>query len=60
LEVQYDQKIEENPIKMAMMAPRWDVFGDFGVMLRHVGSKWRPRAPGMSQHGRQGANPLGF
>ena len=53
-------KIEENSIKMAMMAPRWDVLGDFGEMLRHVNGKMATKSARMSQHRRQGPNPRGF
>ena len=60
LEVQDGPKIEENSIKMAMMAPRWDVLGDFGEMLRHVNGKMATKSARMSQHRRQGPNPRGF
>ena len=53
-------KIEENSLKMAMLATRWAVLGDFGVMLRHVGGKMATKSARMSQHRRQGANPRGF
>jgi len=39
LEVQYGPKIEEESLKMALLAPRWAALNDFGVMLRHVGGK---------------------
>jgi len=60
LGVHHGPKIEENSLKMAMMAPRWDVLGDFGAMLRHVGGKMATKSARMSQHRRQGPNPRGF
>ena len=45
---------------MTMLAPRWAVLGDFGVILRHVGGKMVTKSARMSQHRRQGANPRGF
>ena len=45
---------------MTMLAPRWAVLGDFGVILRHVGGKLVTKSVKMSQHRRQGANPRGF
>ena len=58
--VQYGSKIEENSLKMTMLAPRWVVLSDFGVILRHVGGKMVTKSARMSQHRRQGANPRGF
>ena len=51
---------EPNSLKMTMLAPRWAVLGDFGVILRHVGGKMVTKSARMSQHRRQGANPRGF
>ena len=58
--VQYGSKIEEKSLKMGLLAPRWAVLGDLGVMLRHVGGKMVTKIARMSQHRRQGANPRGF
>ena len=58
--VQYGPKIEENSLKMAVLAPRWASLGDFWVFLRHVGGKMVTKSARMSQHRRQGANPRGF
>ena len=58
--VQYGSKIEEKSLKMGLLAPRWAVLGDLGVMLRHVGGKMATKSAKMSQHRRQGANPRGF
>ena len=58
--VQYGPKIEENSLKMAVLAPRWAPLGDFWVILRHVGGKMATESARMSQHRRQGANPRGF
>ena len=52
--------MEENSVKMTMLAPRWAVLGDFGVMLRHVGGKMATKSARMSQHRRQGPNLRGF
>ena len=60
LGVQYGQKIEENSLKMAVLAPRWAHLGDFRVILRHVGGKMAIKSARMSQHRRQGPNPRGF
>ena len=60
LGVQYGPKIEENSLKMAVLAPRWAPLGDFWVILRHVGGKMATKSARMSQHRRQGANPRGF
>ena len=60
LEVQYGPKIEENSLKMAVLAPRWASLGDFWVILRHVGGKMATKSVRMSQHRRQGANPRGL
>ena len=60
MEVQYGQKIDEKSLKMGLVAPRWAVLGDLGVMLRHVGGKMATKSARMSQHRRQGANPRGF
>ena len=60
LGVNYSPKIEENSIKIAMLAPRWAPLGDFKVMLRHVGGKMATKSARMSQHRRQGPNPRGF
>ena len=49
LEVQYGLKIEEKSLKMGLLAPRWAVLGDLGVMLRHVGSKMATKSAKMSQ-----------
>ena len=48
--VQYGPKIEENSLKMAVLAPRWAPLGDFWVMLRHVGGKMVTKSARMSQH----------
>ena len=40
LEVQYGQKIEENPFKIVMSVPEWAVLGDLGIMLLEVGLSW--------------------
>ena len=45
---------------MGLLAPRWAVLGDLGVMLRHVGGKMVTKIARMSQHRLQGANPRGF
>ena len=45
---------------MGLLAPRWAVLGDLGVMLRHVGGKMATKSAKMSQHRRQEANPRGF
>ena len=58
--VQYGPKIEENSLKMAVLAPRWASLGDFWVILRHVGGKMATKSARMSQHRRQGPNPRGF
>ena len=58
--VQYGSKIEEKLLKMGLLAPRWAVLGDVGVMLRHVGGKMATKSAKMSQHRRQEANPRGF
>ena len=58
--VQHGSKIEENSLKMRLLAPRWAVLGDLGVMLRHVGGKMVTKSAKMSQHRRQEANPRGF
>ena len=58
--VQYGSKIVEKSLKMGLLAPRWAVLGDFGVILRHVGGKMVTKSARMSQHRRQGANPRGF
>ena len=60
LGVQYGSKIEEKSLKMGLLAPRWAVLDDLGVMLRHVGGKMVTKIARMSQHRRQGANPRGF
>ena len=60
LGVNYSPKIEENSIKIAMLAPRWAPLGDFKVMLRHVGGKVATKTAKMSQHKRQRPNPRGF
>ena len=60
LEAQYGSKIEEKSLKMGLLAPRWAVLGDLGVMLRHVGGIMVTKIARMSQHRRQGANPRGF
>ena len=60
LGVQYGSKIEEDSLKMTMLAPRWAVLGDLGVILRHVGGEMVIKSARMSQHRRQGANPRGF
>ena len=60
MEVQYGPKIEENSVRMAVLAPRWAPLGDFMVMLRHVGGNMAIKNARMSQHKRQGANPRGF
>ena len=60
LGVQYGLKIEEKSLKMAMLAPRWALLGDFWVMLSHVGGKMATKSARMSQHRRQGPNPRGF
>ena len=52
LGVQYGSKIEENSLKMTMLAPRWAVLGDFGVILRLVGGKMVTKSARMSQHRR--------
>ena len=57
MEVQYGPKIEENSLKMKVLAPRWAPLGDFGdfwVMLCHVGGKMATKSATMSQHRRQG------
>ena len=51
---------EPNSLKMTMLAPRWAVLNDFGVILRHVGGKMVTKSARMSQHRRQGPNPRGF
>ena len=54
-------KIEDqNSLKMAMLAPRWALLGDFWVMLSHVGGKMATKSARMSQHRRQEANLRGF
>ena len=58
--VQYGSKIEEKSLKVGLLAPRWAVFGDLWVMLRHVGGKMATKSAKMSQHRRQEANPRGF
>ena len=58
--VQYGPEIEENSLKMAVLAPRWAPLGDFRVLLRHVGGKVATKSARMSQHRRQGPNPRGF
>ena len=58
--VQYGSKIEEKSLKVGLLAPRWAVFGDLWVMLRHVGGKMVTKIARMSQHRRQGANLRGF
>ena len=60
LEVQYGPKIEENSLKMAVLAPRWAPLGDFWVILSHVGGKMATKSARMSQHWRQRPNPRGF
>ena len=45
---------------MVMLATRWAVLGDFGVMLRHVGGEMATKSVRMNQHRRQGTNPRGF
>ena len=54
------QKSKKNAFKMGLLAPRWAVLSDLGVMLRHVGGKMVTKIARMSQHRRQGANPRGF
>ena len=60
LGVQYDPKIEENSLEMAVLAPRWAPLCDFWVILRHVGGKMATKIARMSQHKRQRPNPRGF
>ena len=59
-EVRYGPKIQGDSVKMAMLAPRWAVLGDFGAILRHASGKMATKSARMSQHRRQGANPRGF
>ena len=58
--VQYGPKIEENSLKMAVLAPRWAPLGDFWVILLHVGGKMATKSARMSQHRHQRPNPRGF
>ena len=57
--MQNGKKFEEKSIKMAMLAPRWAVLKNLGVVLRPVGRKMATKSARMSQHRRQGANPRG-
>ena len=59
MEAQHGLKIEDNSLKMAVLAPRWVPLGDFEVVLRHVGGKMATKSARMSQHRRQEANPRG-